>query len=64
LAGQRLGTSGLRQKVRVFREPGYVEAFVQSLFEALPEAAERARCADSKGYRSNANVKLLAALRS
>ncbi len=28
------------------------------------EAAERARCADSKGYRSNANVKLLAALRS
>ena len=37
-AGQRPGTSGLRQKVRVFREPGYVEAFVQSLFEALPEA--------------------------
>jgi phosphoglucomutase len=64
LAGQRRGTSGLRQKVRVFREPGYVEAFVQSLFEALSEAAERARCADSKGNRSNANVKLLAALRS
>ncbi len=37
-AGQRPGTSGLRQTVRVFREPGYVEAFVQSLFEALPEA--------------------------
>ena len=37
-AGQRPGTSGLRQKVRVFRQPGYVEAFVQSLFEALPEA--------------------------
>jgi phosphoglucomutase len=36
--GQRPGTSGLRQKVPVFRQRGYVEAFVQSLFDALPEA--------------------------
>jgi phosphoglucomutase len=37
-AGQRPGTSGLRKKVTVFREPGYVEAFVPSLFDVLPAA--------------------------
>ena len=35
IEGQKPGTSGLRKKTRIFMQPGYLENFTQSLFDAI-----------------------------
>eukprot|EP00252_Welwitschia_mirabilis_P019118 TRINITY_DN4342_c0_g1_i2.p1 TRINITY_DN4342_c0_g1~~TRINITY_DN4342_c0_g1_i2.p1 ORF type:complete len:647 (-),score=141.84 TRINITY_DN4342_c0_g1_i2:411-2351(-) len=36
IPGQKTGTSGLRKKLKVFREPNYLKNWVQALFNSLP----------------------------
>jgi phosphoglucomutase len=55
-ADQRPGTSGLRKTVPVFQEPGYVESFVQSLFDVLPDRDGKTLVVGGDGRYYNAEA--------
>ncbi len=52
IAGQRPGTSGLRKKTAVFREPGYLENYVQAVIDGV--GCMRRRGPHDRGRRRRA----------
>lgn len=54
--GQKPGTSGLRKKTRVFMEPGYLECFVQSIFNAIDGAEGKTFVVGGDGRFFNAEA--------
>jgi phosphoglucomutase len=54
--GQKPGTSGLRKKTRVYMQPGYLECFVQSIFNAIGGVAGKALVIGGDGRYFNAEA--------
>ncbi|MBK0399710.1 alpha-D-glucose phosphate-specific phosphoglucomutase [Limibaculum sp. M0105] len=56
IEGQKPGTSGLRARTRVFMQPGYLENFVQSIFDAVGPIAGKALVLGGDGRFFNARA--------
>lgn len=54
--GQKPGTSGLRKKTRVFMQPGYLENFVQAVFNAIGGIAKKSFVVGGDGRFFNAQA--------
>ena len=56
IEGQKPGTSGLRKKTRIFMEPGYLENFVQAIFNAIGGAQGKTFVIGGDGRYFNAQA--------
>ncbi len=58
--GQKPGTSGLRKKVSVFSEPGYLETYTQAIFNAItPKGAVLVLGGDGRYFNRKAMATIL-----
>ena len=53
---QKPGTSGLRKRTSVFMQPHYAEAFIQAIFDTLPDVEGQTLVIGGDGRYYNAEV--------